>query len=197
MAEIVGKVLPKDFYKRRPDEVARDLLGKLIVRIYKGVRLAGIIVETEAYFGPEDPASRAKKGGDLARVMAGEVGHALIYGIHRQWLFNVVAHEEKNYGAVLIRAIQPIKGVELMKVLRGINSLRNLTNGPGKLTRALAIDKRFHRKPVYLRKGVLRIEEGIEVDQDNIKASYRIGVSEDLPEPLRFLIRGNKFVSKY
>ena len=79
------KVLPADSYARRPDEVARDLLGKLLVRVYRGVRLSGVIVETEAYFGPEDPASRARRGGDLKETMMGEVGVALVYGVHNNW----------------------------------------------------------------------------------------------------------------
>ncbi|OYT61132.1 MAG: 3-methyladenine DNA glycosylase [Thermofilum sp. ex4484_15] len=188
--------MPREFYFRGPDEVAAELLGKLLVRIYKGRRLSGFIVETEAYFGPEDPASRAKRGGGLAKVMEGEVGLALVYGVHRKWLLNVVAHEEGGIGAVLIRAIHPFEGVELMKELRKVRKIRELTNGPGKLTEALAVDKKFHRKPLYLPDSDLRIERGSYPGALKVARSHRIGVSEDLPVPYRFYVEGDPYVSK-
>ena len=80
--------------------------------------------------------------------MKGPVGHALVYGIHRQWLFNVVAHEENQYGAVLIRSCEPLRGIEFMKFFRKTNNILLLTTGPGRLTQALQIDKKFHKKPV-------------------------------------------------
>ena len=190
------KVLPRDFYLREPQKVAIALLGKLLVRTYKGVRLSGLIVETEAYLGPEDPASRARKGGNLAKVMRSDVGVALIYGVHRRWLFNVVAHEEGGVGAVLIRAIHPIEGLEVMRSLRGVKRDIDLTNGPGKLTEALKIDKGFHGAPLYLPLSKLRIEEGVNVDPGRVAASHRIGVSEDLPIPLRFYVRGDPYISR-
>ncbi len=191
-----GDVLPRSFYCRDPAEVAVSLLGQLLVRIYKGQRLSGFIVETEAYYGPEDPASRAAKGGGLARIMAGNAGLALVYGIHRQWLLNVVAHPEKGIGAVLIRAIHPIEGVEIMRKLRNIGDVKLLTSGPGRLTRALAIDKRFHGKPLYLKDGMLRIERYLEVESGRIASSHRIGVSKDLPQPLRFYVKDDLYVSR-
>jgi len=190
------RVLPQDFYLRRPDIVARELLGKLLVRVYKGIRLSGFIVETEAYFGEEDPASRARKGGDLAMTMRGEVGIALVYGVHRQWLLNVVAHEPGNAGAVLIRAIEPFEGINMMKKLRAVNDIRNLTNGPGKLTRALAIDKRFHKRPLFLEYESLRIEQGRIVKPEEIGVSFRVNVTKDMPIPLRFYIKNSKFLSR-
>lgn len=179
-----------------PEIVAQRLLGKLLVRIYQGVRLSGYIVETEAYFGMEDPASRARKGENLAKIMAGDVGIALIYGVHKQWLFNVVAHEPECVGAVLIRAIEPIEGVEVMKKLRGVSNLKKLTNGPGRLTKALAIDKSFHGKPVYKQSSLLRIEEGVRIHKTVIGRSYRIGVSKDLSKPFRFYVKNNPYVSR-
>ena len=190
------RVVEKRFYLRNPRAVALDLLGKLLVRIYGGKRLSGFIVETEAYFGREDPASRARKGGSLAKIMEGDVGVALVYGIHRQWLLNVVAHEEGAAGAVLIRAIEPFEGIGTMMKLRGVSDLKNLTSGPGRLTKAMAIDKRFNKYPLYLSDGVLRIEYGIEVPREHICSSYRVGVSKDLPEKLRFYVRNSMFVSK-
>ncbi len=179
-----------------PESVAQRLLGKLLVRIYQGARLSGYIVETEAYFGTEDPASRARKGGNLAKIMAGDVGIALIYGVHRQWLFNVVAHEPERIGAVLIRAIEPVEGIGIMKKLRGTSDLKKLTNGPGRLTKALAIDKSFHGKPVCKQSSLLRIEEGVKIHKVLIGRSYRIGVSKDLSKPFRFYIKNNPYVSR-
>ena len=189
-------ILQEKFYKDRPDIVARKLLGKLLVRLYRGRRLSGIIVETEAYFGPEDPASRARRGGDLARVMSSTPGVALVYGIHRQWLLNVVAHEEGGVGAVLIRALQPVEGIEVMKRLRKTEDLRMLTSGPGRLTRALAVDKSFHGKPLYRLETGLWIEEGEEVDDSRVARDWRVGVTSDLDEPYRFYIRDSPFVSR-
>ncbi len=189
-------VIKQHFYLRNPKIIALELLGKLLVRIYEGKRLSGFIVETEAYFGKEDPASRAKKGGDLAKTMEGEVGVALIYGVHKQWLFNVVAHERGDIGAVLIRAIEPFEGVGTMMKLRKVCGIKNLTNGPGKLTKALGIDKRFHKYPLYLENGILRIEDGIKIPKEHVGLSHRIGVSRDLPEKLRFYVKKSPFVSK-
>jgi len=188
-------ILPQRFYQDRPDNVARKLLGKILVRIYIGQRLSGMIVETEAYFGPEDPASRARRGGNLARVMASQPGIALVYGIHRQWLLNVVAHPPGGVGAILIRAIQPLEGIDVMKRLRKVNDLRQLTNGPGKLTRALAVDKSFHGKPLYSKETGLWIEDYMNVPVSKVARSGRIGVTEDLEEPYRFYIVDNPFVS--
>ena len=189
-------LIPKEFYLRDPEIVARDLLGAVIVRIYRGTRLSCRIVEIEAYYGVEDPASRARRGGDLARTLYGDVGVALIYGIHRQWLFNIVAHEEGSGGAVLIRAAEPLEGIDVMMELRGVRSIRNLMNGPGKLTKALAIGKEFHKKPVYVKDHGLWLEHGTKVSSDDVVRSYRVGVTADLDRPLRFYIRGSPYVSR-
>ena len=189
-------VIPKQFYMRDPAQVARDLLGAVIVRVYEGIRLACIIVETEAYYGIEDPASRARRGGDLARTLYGDVGVALVYGVHRQWLFNIVAHGDGSGGAVLIRAAEPVEGTEVMMRLRGVRSLSKLMNGPGRLSAALAIDKYFHKKPVYVRSYGLWLEPGRRVNDEDVVRARRVGVSADLEKPLRFYIRGSPYVSK-
>ena len=193
---VQGALVSQEFYCRDPLLVARDLLGKLLVRLWRGERLSGIIVEVEAYYGPEDPASRARRSGNLARVMAGECGRALIYGVHGRWLLNVVAHEPGRIGAVLIRALEPREGVEVMVENRGVRDMRLLTSGPGRLTQALGVDKSFHRKPLYEWRYGLWIEEGIEVPGELVARSYRVGVSKDLDEPLRLYVKGNPFVSK-
>lgn len=193
----MGRPLPWKWYIQDPEKAARRLLGKILVRKIGETILECMITETEAYYGPEDPASRARKGGDLKQVMKGPVGHALVYGIHRQWLLNVVAHPPGEYGAVLIRSCQPLKGVETMMVNRRVQDPLKLTTGPGRLTRALAIDKFFHRKPLYTTKHGLWIEEGhTRPGEKDILTSHRIGVTEDLDRPLRFLLASNKYVSK-
>ncbi len=195
---MASRILPQEFYEDDPATVAVKLLGSILVRRIGEMRLSCMIVETEAYYGPEDPASRARKGGDLRRVMMGDAGVALVYGVHKNWLLNIVAHKKGEAGAVLIRACEPLEGVELMCKLRGLRgkSLTSLTSGPGRLTKALAIDKSFHEKPVYTMEHGLWVEEGIRVVPEKIGRSHRIGVSADLPIPLRFYILGNKFVSR-
>ena len=192
----MGHVLPKLFYERDPAEVAESLLGKILVRLIDGKRLSGMIVEAEAYYGPEDPASRARRGGDLRKTMLGEPGVALIYGLHRQWLLNVVSHEPGEAGAVLIRSCEPLEGLDVMRKLRGVQDERLLMAGPGRLTRALAIDKSFHGKPLYVKAHGLWIEEGRKVQRSMIGRSYRIGVSEDLPIPLRFYLKDSRYLSR-
>ncbi len=189
-------LVPKEFYLRNTADVARDLLGKLLVRVIQERRLSGVIVETEAYFGVEDPASRARRGGDLARTLYGDVGLALVYGIHRQWLLNVVAHEEGKGGAVLIRAIEPVEGIDVMIKNRPVRNITELTNGPGKLTKALLIDKSFHKKPLYSRDYGLFIEYYTYDKELIIERDFRVGVSNDLDEPYRFFIANSKYISK-
>ena len=189
-------ILPKAFYQGDPAEVAERLLGRLLVRRIGGRRLSCVIVETEAYYGPGDPASRARKGGDLRKMMFGEVGAALVYGIHRQWLLNIVAHEVGEAGAVLIRSCEPVEGIELMKRFRGVDDIRALTNGPGKLTKAMRIGKYFHGKSVCVKDYGLWIEKGREINSSEVARSRRIGVSEDLPTPLRFYLKNSEYISK-
>jgi DNA-3-methyladenine glycosylase len=190
----IGRVLPKRFYARDPAIVARDLLGKVLCRFLEKMVLAGIIVETEAYYGRSDPASRAyRSSGDIAMMLCGDVGRALIYGVHGKWLFNIVAHEPQGCGGVLIRALEPLVGLEMMKKLRGTHNLFQLTNGPGRLTEAIRIDKSLHKKPVYLKSSGITVKEGR--GETNITRSFRVGVTKDLDVPLRFYVANSPFVS--
>ena len=188
-------VLPKTFFERDPAIVARSLLGKKLVRTLSGNLLRGIVVETEAYFGLEDPASRAFHGVQKSnRLMWDEPGRVFIYNVHKYWMLNIVAHERNQIGAVLIRALEPTDGLGIMMKNRPVTKVRNLTNGPGRLTSALKIDKRLNG--VYVDKhlneiAILNNEIGFEIG-----CSPRIGVSTDLPQNLRFFILGNKFVSR-
>ncbi len=191
------KVLPREFFERDPARVAKELLGKILVRKLNSKILAGKIVETEAYYGKKDPASRASSGRPkyCVKLLYDEPGKILVYMVHGNWLFNIIAHEKRKVGAVLIRALEPLKGIEEMKKNRKVRKIFDLTNGPGKLTGALKIDKRFNGISVTDKNGEIVIVEG-KKEKFEIAASHRIGVTKDLKRKLRFYIKGNKFVSR-
>ncbi len=189
------KPLPKRFYERNPEQVAEGLLGNILVRKLGAELLSGLIVETEAYYGSEDPASRARHGKrSYNRLMWAEPGLTFIYNVHKYWMLNVVAHELNLVGAVLVRALEPVDGLNVMKRNRGIEELKELTNGPGKLTVALEIDKRLNGVPVTSWKSGITIAEN-RMDF-GIGRSHRVGVRKDLARKLRFYIEGNRFVSR-
>ncbi len=191
------KVLPRSFYERDTALVAKELLGKILVRKLSKRKLSGIIVETEAYYGKEDPASRAFSGRPkyCAKLLYDMPGKALVYNVHNNWLFNVVAHEKGKVGAVLIRAIEPLEGLEEMKKNRNKENVYELTSGPGKLSKALRITKKLNGIFVTNKRS-----EVIIVDNKLnfiLGKSKRIGVTKDLPIELRFFIKDNPFVSKF
>jgi len=189
------KVLPRSFYGRDTATVAREMLGKRLIRRFEGASMEGIIVETEAYYGLQDPASRAFSGRkNYNKNMWEEPGRAFIYNVHKYWMFNVVAHEPGEIGAVLVRAVEPTRGVEMMLRNRPVEDPRGLTSGPGKLTIALGIGKGLHgqdvtdpRSEVYIVDGALEHEIG---------TSRRIGVTRDLDVDLRFFAMGSPYVSR-
>ncbi|MEM1508186.1 MAG: DNA-3-methyladenine glycosylase [Candidatus Bathyarchaeia archaeon] len=189
------KPLPKSFYERDPATVARELLGKVLVRRLNGQILSGRNVETEAYYGEEDPASKAYKGRKaFNELMFSDAGKTFIYMVHGSWLLNIVAHPEDGVGAVLIRAIEPLQGIEIMKKNRRVSDIHALTSGPGRLTKAMGITKEQNGLDVTRAENEIAIFEAVE--KFEICTSHRIGVKRDLPQELRFYIKGNKFVSK-
>ena len=168
--------LPKKFYQRDTVIVAKELLGKKLTRKIGNYEMSGTIIETEAYRHKDDPASHAFRNiTDRNKVMFGEVGIAYVYftyGMH--YCFNVVAKKMKTpAGAVLIRGIVPEKGIKKMQENRNIENLKNLTNGPAKLTQALEITKE-HYGIDLTKKTEIYIEEGLEVKK--IKKSTRVGI---------------------
>ena len=170
--------LPKKFYQRDTVIVAKELLGKKLTRKIGNYEMSGTIIETEAYRHKDDPASHAFRNiTDRNKVMFGEVGIAYVYftyGMH--YCFNVVAKKMKTpAGAVLIRGIVPEKGIKKMQENRNIENLKNLTNGPAKLTQALEITKE-HYGIDLTKKTELYIEEGLEIKK--IKKSTRIGIKD-------------------
>ncbi len=173
--------MDKNFFNREADVVARNLLGKVIVRNIGGKELRAKIVETEAYFDENDPASRACQNGDLRETMMMEPGTILVYGVHNNWLINFVTGNIGKASAVLIRAIEPL-------------NFEGKGNGPGLLTKSLEIDKIYHKKNV-LDNGKIKIES-YGTNLFEISKSFRIGVTKDLETPMRFYIQDNKFVSR-
>ena len=186
---------PKSFYERDPAKVARELLGKVLVHRSPEGTTSGKIVETEAYFGRGDPASRAsRKRTKLNELMWWRGGLAFIYMVHAKWMFNVTAEREGTPGAVLIRALEPLDGIELMKSRRGVEDKKLLTSGPGRLTQAMGITYDHHKLDLT-RSRVLTVLDDASTNF-KIARSHRIGVSADLKQELRFFIHGNPFVSK-
>lgn len=195
----MGRTLPRCFYGREPTEVAQDLLGKRIVRIFKGEWLAGRIVETEAYRGAADAASHAHRGPtDRNAPMFGPPGHAyvyFIYGMH--WMFNITAHPNDVPGAVLVRALEPEHGIETMCRLRDQTTTRILTNGPAKLAQALAIDGELNALDLC-RGRRLTIVDGALRAGEQIAAGPRVRVPGDRvaqERPWRFWIDKNPWIS--
>ncbi|MEM4641024.1 MAG: DNA-3-methyladenine glycosylase [Candidatus Pacearchaeota archaeon] len=161
------------FYSQDAAKVAKNLLGKILCRNYKGKVKKARIIETEAYYDEKDPASRACKNGDLKKTMQAEAGTILVYGVHNNWLLNIVTGKKGEAQAVLIRAAKPI-------------NFKAKCEGPGMLTRALKIDKSFHKQSIIKNKNLW-----IENDKwknFKIKSSHRIGVKKDLARKLRFFI---------
>ena len=197
-----SKKLPREFYTRSSVlTVARELLGKvLVVSASDGSKTSGIIVETEAYRGPQDRASHAYGGRRTKRTetMYGIGGTAyvyFVYGMYNQ--FNVVTNVNDIPHAVLVRALEPLDGIELMRKRRPGQSDRNLTSGPGKLCIALGID-RAHDRADLLGNDIW-IEEGRGVPRSSIASGPRIGIDyaeEWIARPWRFWIKNNPFVSR-
>ena len=195
-------ILPESFYKRADVvKIARELLGKVLVTKIAGVVTSGMIVETEAYSWKERGchAYEARKTQRNA-IMFEKGGYAyvyLCYGMHN--LFNVVTNKTGIAEAVLIRALEPVHGVKEMEMRRGtLANPFHLTSGPGKLTKALGIDRKLNGK--FLLDNEVWIEDtGKKISAGNIEASARIGIDyagEDARLPWRFTIRGSKWVSK-
>ena len=192
-----SSILKRDFYDRETEVVAREMLGTILeCRTEQGIA-SGIIVETEAYVGEEDPACHAAVGRTRrTEPLYGRPGLSyvyFIYGVH--WCFNAVTRAQGLPSAVLVRALQPLEGIELMKARRGPRvSAVNLTNGPGKLCAALGIDGSLNG--VSLQSGPLVIREGNRADTSKIVTTTRIGITKAADWPLRFYIEGNEFISR-
>lgn len=200
------KLLNRAFFNRDPRTVARELLGKLIVRRDGRKQLAGRVVEVEAYLGAGDLAAHAAAGHTARNsVLWGSPGHAyvyFIYGVH--YCLNISCLPDGDAGCVLIRALEPMSGIADMAEARGLadldltsaRDLRKLASGPGKLCEALGITRpRDNAKDMVSPKSDLQVmTDGFRVQE--VAVTQRIGITKAAELPLRYLIAGNAFVSK-
>lgn len=191
----MNKKLDRKFYDRSTLKVAKELLGKYLVVQKNGSFLSGKIVETEAYIGFKDPASHAYRGmTPRNEVMFGDPGHAYVYityGMHH--CLNLVTEKRGYPAAVLIRALEPSDGIDLMKRRRGFYKLRDLTNGPAKLCQAFDIDRKLNGMDLCL--DDIYVEDRREVVK-RIGSSPRIGIKEGKRRNWKFYIEDNEFVSR-
>jgi len=190
--------LKKSFYEQDTVIVAKSLLGALLVHKVDGKLISGYIVETEAY-RVDDAACHAFNGRKTTRnaTLFGPVAHAYVYisyGIH--FCINIVSHNTDTCaGGVLIRALQPVDGIEYMQKNRNQIELKNLTNGPGKLTQALGITIHDNGADILNGRDVY-VAQGMQVPDGSIVAAPRIGISQAKDHLWRFYIKGNPFVSR-
>jgi DNA-3-methyladenine glycosylase len=209
-----ARPLPRRFFEREPVAVARELLGKLLVRRERGQVLAGRIVETEAYLGADDAAAHAAAGRTARNdVLFGPAGHAYVYFIYgNHYCLNVSCMPEGAPGCVLIRALEPVSGLRQMARARGVpaaectalearplisrkNALRKLSSGPGRLARALGITRaRDNGRDLTSAASPLHLaDDGFRPPR--IAATPRIGIRKAATRRLRFVVVGNGFVS--
>ena len=191
--------LPESFFARDTERVARELLGTMLVSTIGGERTSGRIVETEAYIGPHDPASHgAERVGRTARnaSMFGAPGLAYvyrIYGVH--WCLNAVTEDFDYPAAVLIRALEPLEGIHVMRRRRGENLRdRDLLSGPGKLAQAFGINGAMDAHP--LDEPPLWIEAGTRIAAKDVACGPRIGITKAADWPLRFCVAGSAWLSR-
>jgi DNA-3-methyladenine glycosylase len=188
-------ILPQSFFARPTVQVAKDLLGQILVHQTPQGTTAGRIVEVEAYLPKKDPGCHAARGKTPRNtVMFGPAGHAYVYFCYgNHYLFNVVTEKNGVPGAVLFRALEPLKGLDLMGKRRGRKKPtdRSLTNGPGKLVQALGITRAHNRSPVW--KKPLYIEKSGR--NAAIGATTRIGITEGSRLPLRFYLKESSYLS--
>jgi len=193
----LGEALPASFFNRETEIVSRELLGAVLTCRTPDGLASGRIVETEAYLGEHDPACHAAGAGltERTRWLYGAPGTAyvyFIYGMH--WCFNAVTREHGHPSAVLVRALEPIDGVALMRRRRTkARSDRDLTSGPGKLCAALGIGPQHNG--LTLQRPPLLITRGKPYGDDEVVTAPRIGVSKAADWPLRWFVRESEFVS--
>ncbi len=187
--------LARSFYQRSTAQVARDLVGKVLVRNVSGRRIAGVIVETEAYGHVDDPASHACRGMTARnKVMFGQVGVAYVYFTYgNHYCVNVSARDGMPAGAVLIRSVEPVDGIATMKRLRGTDDVRLLACGPGRLTQAMKISLVQNGADMTDEDSGIFIEDG---PAREVMAATRIGISRAVEKEWRFFDSASPFVSR-
>ena len=201
MAVLRSKILPRSFYDRDPRLVGPELLGKMLVRREGRKILAGRIVEVEAYLGAEDPAAHASIGKTKRNaVLFGPPGFAYVYFIYgNHFCLNVSCLPNGTPGGILFRSLEPLVGVNEMFRLRGIerdSDLRRLTSGPGRLAAAFGITReRDNGKDLTSRRSDLYIQDDGSA-LPRVLITKRIGITKAAEMPLRYIVAGNRFVSK-
>lgn len=191
----MGKKLKRKFFEKPTLKVAKELLGKYLVVKKRGGLASGKIVETEAYIGKKDPASHAYRGvTPRTKLMYGKPGYAYIYLTYGMYYcLNFITEKEGFPAAVLVRAVEPKEGLDLMIKRRKIKKIENLTNGPGKLCKAFGLDKSLNGADIC--SDVIWIEDRKENPEKIVSAS-RIGINVGKGKKWRFYIAENRFVSK-
>lgn len=188
--------LNREFYRANPRIVARRLLGQVLVSEIGGRRTSGIIVEAEGYLAAGDSACHASRGRTpKTEVMFGPPGMAYVYPIHAKWCFNVVTEREGKPSAVLIRAIEPLLGIDAMFTRRRAEAFRDLARGPARLCQAMGIDRAVNGIDLTRGEGVWIEAAGERPSPDRIRVTRRIGVTSAHDLPLRFALVGSSFVS--
>ena len=195
-----GVLMQRAFFERQPDSVARDVLGKLLVRRTGNALLTGRIVEVEAYFGDGDPAAHSAAGRTArTAVLFGPPGHAyvyFIYGMHS--CLNISCEPTGQAGSLLVRALEPLEGLALMAAGRGLTAHaapRLLTSGPGRLCQAFGITRATHNGV-----DLLSADSDLQLRDDgydthSVMTTPRIGITKAAERPLRFLISGSPYAS--
>ncbi len=187
--------LPRSFYDRATETVARQLLGKALLRKVGDAWIGGLIVETEAYLPENDLASHSARGKTRSNAsMFARPGTLYVYPIHAKHCLNAVTQPEGIGSAVLIRAIQPVWGIDAMQKHRGHDDLRRLTRGPAMLCQALQVDRGDDGCDLVSSR-TISIRETGDAPPIEISVSGRIGLSKAADHPYRFYARGNRFVS--
>jgi DNA-3-methyladenine glycosylase len=195
-----GVLMPRAFFERQPDTVARAVLGKLLVRRTGDALLVGRIVEVEAYFGDGDPAAHSAAGRTARNaVLFGPPGHAYVYFIYGMYsCLNISCEPTGQAGSLLVRALEPLQGLTQMAVGRGLaahTAPRLLTSGPGRLCQAFGITRASHNGV-----DLLSADSDLQLRDDgytaqSIMTTPRIGITKAAERPLRFLISGNPYAS--
>lgn len=190
------KILNKAFFERSPLLVAPDLLGKILVRKCNSQVISGRIVEVEAYLAFSDEAAHGYRGKTKRNTsLFKEPGHSYVHSIHMQNCLDIVTEKADVPSSVLIRALEPLEGIELMKEFRKKENIRDLTTGPGKLTQALQITKEFDGVDITDSNSLLWvIDDGFP--QKNIVQGKRIGISKAKDSEYRFYIKESSYISK-
>jgi DNA-3-methyladenine glycosylase len=189
--------LPRSFYERDVVQVARDLLGKRLVRLAGNELTAGRIVEVEAYLAHDDPANHAYRGQTRRNAsMFGPPGHAYVYAIHARFCLNVVTEPAGVPSAVLLRAVEPLEGLKLMQERRGTTDRLNLARGPARLCEAFAIDRTLDGWDLTRAERLWIAAKTAESEPIEIITTTRVGVTSAKNLPLRFFVAGSPFVSR-